>query len=334
MKTYLVTGGAGFIGSNFVHYLLNKEDDIYILNLDKLTYAGNLDNLRNIESDSRHEFIKGDICVPEIVNPLVRDANIIVNFAAESHVDRSIGQPDDFIRTDVYGTFVLLEAAREFGVEKFVQISTDEVYGSTLGESFKETDPLMPSSPYSASKAGADRLAYSYQVTYDIPVLITRCSNNYGPYQHPEKLIPLFVTNALENQNLPIYGDGKNVRDWIYVEDHCSAIDVVIREGKNGEVYNIGSGNEKTNLDITYFILNQTGKSKELMTYVTDRLGHDRRYSLNWEKLKQLGWKPEHELNQGLRETVKWYEENRWWWEKIKSGEYMDYYKNHYNLSS
>ena len=334
MKTYLVTGGAGFIGSNFVRYLLNKEDDICILNLDKLTYAGNLDNLKDVENDSRYKFIKGDICDAEIVNPLVREADIIINFAAESHVDRSIGQPDDFIRTDVYGTFVLLEAVREFGAEKFVQISTDEVYGSTLGESFKETDPLMPSSPYSATKAGADRLAYSYHVTYDIPVLITRCSNNYGPYQHPEKLIPLFVTNALEDQSLPIYGDGKNVRDWIYVEDHCSAIDVVLREGKNGEVYNIGSGNEKTNLDITHFILNQTGKSEELMTYVADRLGHDRRYSLNWEKLKQLGWKPEHELNQGLRETVKWYEKNRWWWEKIKSGEYLDYYKNHYNLSS
>ncbi len=334
MKTYLVTGGAGFIGSNFVRYLLNKEDDICILNLDKLTYAGNLDNLKDVENDSRYKFIKGDICDAEIVNPLVREADIIINFAAESHVDRSIGQPDDFIRTDVYGTFVLLEAVREFGAEKFVQISTDEVYGSTLGESFKETDPLMPSSPYSATKAGADRLAYSYHVTYDIPVLITRCSNNYGPYQHPEKLIPLFVTNALEDQSLPIYGDGKNVRDWIYVEDHCSAIDVVLREGKNGEVYNIGSGNEKTNLDITHFILNQTGKSEELMTYVADRLGHDRRYSLNWEKLKQLGWKPEHELNQGLRETVKWYEENRWWWEKIKSGEYLDYYKNHYNLTS
>ena len=334
MKTYLVTGGAGFIGSNFVRYLLNKEDDICILNLDKLTYAGNLDNLKDVENDSRYKFIKGDICDAEIVNPLVREPNIIINFAAESHVDRSIGQPDDFIRTDVYGTFVLLEAVREFGAEKFVQISTDEVYGSTLGESFKETDPLMPSSPYSATKAGADRLAYSYHVTYDIPVLITRCSNNYGPYQHPEKLIPLFVTNALEDQSLPIYGDGKNVRDWIYVEDHCSAIDVVLREGKNGEVYNIGSGNEKTNLDITHFILNQTGKSEELMTYVADRLGHDRRYSLNWEKLKQLGWKPEHELNQGLRETVKWYEENRWWWEKIKSGEYLDYYKNHYNLTS
>ncbi len=334
MKTYLVTGGAGFIGSNFVRYLLNKEDDICILNLDKLTYAGNLDNLKDVENDSRYKFIKGDICDAEIVNPLVREADIIINFAAESHVDRSIGQPDDFIRTDVYGTFVLLEAVREFGAEKFVQISTDEVYGSTLGESFKETDPLMPSSPYSATKAGADRLAYSYHVTYDIPVLITRCSNNYGPYQHPEKLIPLFVTNALEDQSLPIYGDGKNVRDWIYVEDHCSAIDAVLREGKNGEVYNIGSGNEKTNLDITHFILNQTGKSEELMTYVADRLGHDRRYSLNWEKLKQLGWKPEHELNQGLRETVKWYEKNRWWWEKIKSGEYLDYYKNHYNLSS
>ena len=334
MKTYLVTGGAGFIGSNFVHYLLKKENDIRVLNLDKLTYAGNLDNLKDVENDGRHKFIKGDICNAEVVDPLVREADIIINFAAESHVDRSIEQPDDFIRTDVYGTFVLLEAVRKFEVEKFVQISTDEVYGSTLGESFKETDPLMPSSPYSASKTGADRLAYSYFVTYDIPVLITRCSNNYGPYQYPEKLISLFVTNALENQQLPIYGDGKNVRDWIYVEDHCSAIDLVIQKGQDGEVYNIGSGNEKTNLEITHFILEQLGKSEELMKFVPDRLGHDRRYSLNWDKLKELGWYPEYNLNHGLSATIQWYQEYRWWWEKIKSGEYLDYYKNQYNYSA
>lgn len=333
MKTYLVTGGAGFIGSNFVHYLLKRENDIQVLNVDKLTYAGNLDNLKDVENDSRHRFIKGDICDADVVNPLVQEADVIINFAAESHVDRSIGKPDDFIRTDVYGTFVLLEAVREFGADKFVQISTDEVYGSTLGESFKETDPLMPSSPYSASKAGADRLAYSYFVTYGIPILITRCSNNYGPYQYPEKLIPLFVTNALENQSLPIYGDGKNVRDWIYVEDHCSAIDVIIRKGEDGEVYNIGSGNEKTNLEITSFILEKLGKSEILKTFVPDRLGHDRRYSLNWDKLSQLGWQPEHNLKQGLSETIQWYQENRFWWEKIKSGEYLDYYKKQYNYT-
>jgi dTDP-glucose 4,6-dehydratase len=332
MKTYLITGGAGFIGSNFVHYILSHYDDVQVTNLDKLTYAGNLDNLRDVENDSHYKFVKGDICDEEMVNSLIHDADIVVNFAAESHVDRSIGRPDDFIKTDVYGTFVLLEAARKHDVEKFVQISTDEVYGSTEGASFTETDPLMPSSPYSASKAGADRLAYSYFVTYDIPVLITRCSNNYGPFQYPEKLISLFVTNALEDQDLPIYGDGKNVRDWIYVEDHCSAIDVVIERGENGEVYNIGSGNEKTNLDITHLILDSLGKSRDLMRFVTDRLGHDRRYSLNWEKIKDLGWTPQHEFEQGMEATIRWYQNNRWWWEKIKSGEYLEYYKKQYNL--
>jgi dTDP-glucose 4,6-dehydratase len=332
MKTYLITGGAGFIGSNFVHYILSHYDDVQVTNLDKLTYAGNLDNLRDVENDSHYKFVKGDICDEEMVNSLIHDADIVVNFAAESHVDRSIGRPDDFIKTDVYGTFVLLEAARKHDVEKFVQISTDEVYGSTEGASFTETDPLMPSSPYSASKAGADRLAYSYFVTYDIPVLITRCSNNYGPFQYPEKLISLFVTNALEDQDLPIYGDGKNVRDWIYVEDHCSAIDVVIERGENGEVYNIGSGNEKANLDITHLILDSLGKSRDLMRFVTDRLGHDRRYSLNWEKIKDLGWTPQHEFEQGMEATIRWYQNNRWWWEKIKSGEYLEYYKKQYNL--
>ncbi len=332
MKTYLITGGAGFIGSNFVHYILSHYDDVQVTNLDKLTYAGNLDNLRDVENDPHYKFVKGDICDEELVNSLMHDADIVVNFAAESHVDRSIGRPDDFIKTDVYGTFVLLEAARKHDVEKFVQISTDEVYGSTEGASFTETDPLMPSSPYSASKAGADRLAYSYFVTYDIPVLITRCSNNYGPFQYPEKLISLFVTNALEDQDLPIYGDGKNVRDWIYVEDHCSAIDVVIERGENGEVYNIGSGNEKTNLDITHLVLDSLGKSRDLMRFVTDRLGHDRRYSLNWEKIKGLGWTPQHEFGQGMEATIRWYQNNRWWWEKIKSGEYLEYYKKQYDL--
>jgi len=332
MRTFLVTGGAGFIGSNFIHYLLDRYDDVRVINLDKLTYAGNLDNLRDIEKDPRYRFVKGDICDEDVVDPLMKEADVVVNFAAESHVDRSIGQPDDFIRTDVFGTFVLLEAARKHGVEKFVQISTDEVYGSTLGESFKETDPLMPSSPYSASKAGADRLAYSYFVTYKLPVLITRCSNNYGPYQYPEKLIPLFVTNAIENKNLPIYGDGKNVRDWIFVEDHCNAIDVVLQKGKDGEVYNIGAGNEKTNLEITEFILDFLNKPRDLMTFVPDRLGHDRRYSLNCEKLKSLGWQPAHSFEEGMEDTIRWYVDNRWWWEKIKSGEFLEYYKRHYKM--
>jgi len=332
MRTYLITGGAGFIGSNFIHYLLRNYDDVRVINLDKLTYAGNLDNLRDVENDPRYRFVKGDICDAEVVDPLVKEADVVINFAAESHVDRSIGKPDDFIRTDVYGTFVLLEAARKHGVEKFIQISTDEVYGSTLKGSFKETDPLMPSSPYSASKAGADRLAYSYYVTYGLPVVITRCSNNFGPYQYPEKLIPLFVTNALENKKLPIYGDGKNVRDWIFVEDHCHAIDVIFQKGKDGEVYNIGAGNEKTNLEITHFILDFLKKPRDLMTFVPDRLGHDRRYSLNWDKLKALGWTPRHSFEEAMEITIRWYVDNRWWWEKIKSGEFLEYYKRHYQL--
>lgn len=333
MKTYLITGGAGFIGSNFIHYMLQKYEDINIINLDKLTYAGNLDNLKSVEKHSGYRFIKGDICDPQIVDPLIREADVIINFAAESHVDRSIGKPDDFIKTDIFGTFVLLEAARKFDIDKFIQISTDEVYGSTLGDSFIETDPLMPSSPYSASKAGADRLAYSYFVTYKIPVLITRCSNNFGPYQYPEKLIPLFVTNALDNKKLPIYGDGKNVRDWIFVDDHCSAIDVVSKKGKHGEVYNIGAGNEKTNLDITNLILKDLNKPEDLKTYVPDRLGHDRRYSIDSKKIQKLGWKLEFSFENAIQTTINWYQNNRQWWEKIKSGEYMDYYKTHYDLS-
>ncbi len=332
MQTFLITGGAGFIGSNFIRYLFKKYEHCKIINLDKLTYAGNPDNLKGVDAHPGYRFVKGDICAEKIVEPLVQEADVVINFAAESHVDRSIGKPDDFIRTDVFGTFVLLEAARKFGIEKFIQISTDEVYGSTLGESFRETDPLMPSSPYSASKAGADRLAFSYFVTYDMPVLITRCSNNFGPYQYPEKLIPLFVTNALENNKLPIYGDGKNIRDWIYVEDHCRAIDVVLRKGSNGEVYNIGAGNEKNNLEITRFILDKLGKPDKLMTYVPDRLGHDRRYSLDWDKIKRLGWQPQHSFADAMTRTIDWYQNNRWWWEEIKSGEYLEYYKNHYTI--
>ena len=330
MKTFLVTGGAGFIGSNYIRYMLKKHKDVQIINLDKLTYAGNLENLQDIENDERYKFVKGDIGDETLVNELIRNVDVIVNFAAESHVDRSIGAPDDFIKTDIFGAFVLLEAARKNHIDRFIQISTDEVYGSTEGASFKETDPLMPSSPYSASKTGADRLAYSYYVTYGVPVLITRCSNNFGPFHYPEKLIPLFVTNALKDKPLPIYGDGKNVRDWIYVEDHCEAIDFVFRKGAIGEVYNIGAGNEKTNLEITEYILKKLEKPKSLMTFVQDRLGHDRRYSIDSSKLQRLGWKPRHNLEQAMDETIQWYIENRSWWEKIKSGEYLAYYKQQY----
>lgn len=330
MKTYLVTGGAGFIGSNYIRYMLKKHKDVEIINLDKLTYAGNLDNLKDIEEDSRYTFIKGDICDEVLVNQIMTGVDVVVNFAAESHVDRSIGAPDDFIRTDVFGTFVLLEAARTNKIEKFIQISTDEVYGSIDKGSFTENDPLMPSSPYSASKTGADRLAFSYFVTYDLPVIVTRCSNNFGPFHYPEKLIPLFVTNAIENKSLPIYGDGKNVRDWIYVEDHCDGVEFVCQNGKLGEVYNIGGGNEKTNLEITERILKKLEKPQSLMTHVKDRLGHDRRYSIDCSKIADLGWKPKHEFEEALDKTITWFMENRWWWEKLKSGEYLEYYKQQY----
>lgn len=330
MRKLLVTGGAGFIGSNFIRYMLSRHSDITITNLDKLTYAGNPDNLRDIEKDDRYRFVKGDICDAAVVDPLVKEADVVLNFAAESHVDRSIGKPDDFIRTDVFGTFVLLEAARTHGVERFVQISTDEVYGSIENGLFKETDPLMPSSPYSASKAGADRLAFSYYVTYRLPVVIPRSSNNYGPYQYPEKLISLFTTNALDDKPLPIYGTGKNVRDWLFVTDNCEGVEVVMERGKEGEVYNLGAGNEKNNLEITRTILAELGKPESLMTFVEDRKGHDLRYALDTAKIHGLGWKPRHSFEQGMRETVAWYRDNRQWWEKLKSGEYLEYYKSHY----
>jgi len=332
MSRYFITGGAGFIGSNFIHYLFGNYNDIEIINLDKLTYAGNLDNLKDIENRSDYRFVKGDICDRELVENLMKDCDYVINFAAESHVDRSIGEPDDFIKTDIYGTFVLLESARKYSMKKFIQISTDEVYGSIEQGSFKETDPLMPSSPYSASKAGADRLAYSYFVTYELPVIITRCSNNFGPHQYPEKLIPLFVTNAIEDKQLPLYGDGMNVRDWIYVMDHCAAIDFMLHNGIDGEIYNIGGNNEKNNLEITNKILEETGKSTDLIKYVKDRPGHDRRYSLDCTKLKKLGWEPKFQFDEAMHLTVEWYQNNRWWWEKIKSGEYLEYYKRHYGM--
>ncbi|MCG3153728.1 MAG: dTDP-glucose 4,6-dehydratase [bacterium] len=333
MRKILVTGGAGFIGSNFVHYLLRRHDDVEVINLDKLTYAGNLENLRDIKGHPNYRFVKGDICDAGLVDELMDGVEVVVNFAAESHVDRSIGGPDAFIRTDVFGAFVLLDASRRHGVSKFIQISTDEVYGSIENGSFKETDALMPSSPYSASKAGADRLAYSYFVTYGLPVIITRCSNNFGPYQYPEKLISLFVTNAIEDKPLPIYGDGKNVRDWIYVEDHCDAIHFLLAQGQPGEVYNIGGGNERTNLEITDFILARLNKPATLKTFVTDRLGHDRRYSVDCGKIASLGWRPQHTLEAALEHTIDWYAQNRWWWEKLKSGEYLEFYRKNYGKS-
>lgn len=333
MQKFLVTGGAGFIGSNYIRHLLRKNSDVSIINFDKLTYAGNLDNLRDVENNPRYRFVEGDICDAMLVDQFMAETDVVVNFAAESHVDRSIGAPDDFIRTDVFGAFVLLEAARWHRIKKFIQISTDEVYGSIEQGSFKETEALMPSSPYSASKAGADRLAYSYFVTYGLPVIITRGSNNFGPYQYPEKLIPLFVTNALENKPLPIYGDGKNVRDWIYVEDHCDAIDFLLEHGEYGEVYNIGGGNERNNLEITEMILAALHKPKSLMTFVNDRLGHDRRYSLETGKLAALGWKPKHDFKTALEFTIDWYAQNRWWWEKLKSGEYLEFYKKNYKMA-
>lgn len=332
MNKYFITGGCGFIGSNFIRYILNRDDSSIIINLDKLTYAGNPNNLIEFNNDERYIFYHGDICDSKIVNEIFQQhkPDYLINFAAESHVDRSIGKPDDFIQTDIFGTFTLLEAAREFGLERFIQISTDEVYGSIEKGSFSETDTLMPRNPYSASKAGADRLAYSYFTTYELPVIITRASNNFGPYQFPEKLIPLFVTNAMEDKKLPVYGNGKNIRDWLYVEDHCEAIQYIIDKGVLGEIYNISGGNELTNIEITDIILKETNKPETLKKFVKDRLGHDRRYSLDCSKLAHIGWTPKHEFSKAMKFTVEWYKQNDEWWKPLKSGAYLEYYKEHY----
>jgi len=332
MKKYFVTGGCGFIGSNYIRHVFNTDDSAIIINLDKLTYAGNPNNLADFQNNERYLFYHGDICDTKIVREIFQKhkPDYLINFAAESHVDRSIGRPDDFIQTDIFGAFTLLEVAREFGLERFIQISTDEVYGSIEKGSFSETDALMPRNPYSASKAGADRLAYSYFTTYELPVIITRASNNYGPYQFPEKLIPLFVTNALEERKLPIYGDGKNIRDWLYVDDHCDAIQYVINNGKVGEIYNIGGGNELTNIEITDLILKETDKPDSLKKYVQDRLGHDRRYSLDCKKLENIGWIPKYDFPKAMKYTVDWYKQNDDWWMPLKSGEYLEYFKEHY----
>lgn len=331
-RTLLVTGGAGFIGSNFIHYLLKYYPRCRIINLDKLTYAGNLDNLRDVEDDPRYEFIHGDIRDREVVNRIIKRVNGIIHFAAETHVDRSILDAGEFILTDVYGSFVLFEALKNSDVEFFIHVSTDEVYGSRDEGYFKEDDPMCPSSPYAASKAAADRLAYSYWVTYGLPILVIRPSNNFGPYQYPEKFIPLFVSNALEGKHLPLYGKGTNVRDWLYVEDNCRAIDVVMRKGRIGEAYNVGATNEVANIRVAERIVDLLEKPRSLITLVKDRLGHDRRYALDCRKIHDLGWKPEREFDESLELTVHWYQENIDWWQKIKekSKDFKDFYKKYY----
>ena len=332
MVKILVTGGAGFIGSNFINYMMEKYPDYEVINLDVLTYCGNLENLKNVEFNENYSFIKGNIRNKELVDTIIKDCDYVINFAAESHVDRSIKDPEIFIKSNVLGTQVLLNAVKESNVEKYVQISTDEVYGS-LGATgyFTETTPLAPNSPYSASKASADLFVRAYHETFDLPINITRCSNNYGPYQFPEKLIPLMISNALEDKPLPIYGDGKNIRDWLHVHDHCTAIDLVLHEGKTGEIYNIGGNNEKQNIEIVKLILNDLNKPESLIKYVDDRLGHDRRYAIDSSKIQnELGWKPEYTFETGIKETIKWYLDNQNWMEQIKTGEYQEYYRKMY----
>jgi len=332
MQNILVTGGAGFIGSNFVHYILKKHPDHKVVVYDKLTYAGNLDNLRDVADDPRYTFVRGDICDAEKVDEVMREHEIdaLVNFAAATHVDRSLMEPDEFIRTDVFGTYVLLEAAKKYQVERYHQVSTDEVYGQILEGSSLETDPLLTRSPYAASKAGGDLMCYAYFVSFGVPATITRGSNNIGPYQYPEKVIPLFITNAIDDIPLPLYGDGRQMRDYQYVSDHCEGIDVVLHRGQPGEIYNLGTEVETFNIDMARMVLKLLGKPQSLIQHITDRPGHDRRYSLNCDKIKALGWRSRHTFEQALEKTVQWYVDNEWWWRKIKSGEYMEYYRRQY----
>ena len=333
MVEVLVTGGAGFIGSNFVRFALAAHTDWHVTTLDKLTYAGRRENLHDVMDHPRHTFVHGDIADAALAGPLVERANLVVHFAAETHVDRSILAAGEFIRTDVIGTFVLLEAARRApALRRFVQISTDEVYGSVESGASRETDELRPRNPYSASKAGADRLAYSYWATYDVPVIVTRASNNYGPYQFPEKVIPLFTTNAIDDIPVPLYGDGLNVRDWLHVDDHCRAVDLLIERGASGEVYNVGGGNDVANIDLTHRILGLLDRPASLITPVADRQGHDRRYCLDSSKLRGLGWAPRESFEDGLRATVDWYRDNDWWWRPIKEADprFREYYNAQY----
>ncbi len=316
----LVTGGAGFIGSCFIRYMLTKYPNYKIVNLDALTYAGNIENLDDIKNNKNYTFIHGNICDKRLVRDIVSETDCIINFAAESHVDRSITEPEIFIQTNIQGTLNLLQASNEMGIERYLQVSTDEVYGSLGKEGyFYETSPISPNSPYSASKASADLLVKAYFETYKLPVLITRCSNNYGPYQYPEKLIPFFISKLLKNEKVPVYGDGLNVRDWLYVYDHCSAIDMVLHNGREGEIYNIGGHNEKTNLEITKLIINAMGKSEDSIQYVKDRLGHDRRYAICNDKIKsELGWEPSLSFEEGIKLTINWYLENQDWIKSIE----------------
>lgn len=333
----IVTGGAGFIGGNFVHLMVNKYPDYQIICLDKLTYAGNLETLEPVMDKDNFKFVKGDIADRDFVYKLFEEEkpDVVVNFAAESHVDRSITDPGIFLQTNVVGTGVLLDACRTYGIKRYHQVSTDEVYGDLPLDRpdlfFTETTPLHTSSPYSASKASADLLVLAYHRTFKLPVTISRCSNNYGPYHFPEKLIPLIIANALNDKQLPVYGKGENVRDWLYVEDHCKAIDLIIHKGKVGEVYNIGGHNERTNLEVVKTVIRELGKSEDLITYVTDRPGHDMRYAIDPTKIhEELGWLPETKFDDGIKKTIKWYLDNKKWWENIISGEYQNYYEKQY----
>ncbi|TAN32670.1 dTDP-glucose 4,6-dehydratase [Patescibacteria group bacterium] len=331
----LVTGGAGFMGSHFVKYLLKNYPDYKVVNFDKLTYAGNPDNLKEVEKNPNYVFVKGDICDAGVLEKAIKDNKIeaIVNYAAETHVDRSIMDPTVFLRTDIFGVYNLLEAVRKFGLKKMVQISTDEVFGSAREGSFTEDSPFAPNSPYASSKAGGDHLCRSYWVTYQTPAVVTHSCNFYGSNQFPEKVIPLFITNLLEGKKAPLYGDGQNVREWIHTSDHCAAVDAVLHQAEAGAVYNIGSGDEIKNIELVEKILKIMGLGKTMIEYVKDRPGHDRRYSINHKKISQeLGWKPKMSFDEGLKATIDWYRANEWWWKKLKSGEYLEYYKKQYSV--
>jgi len=333
MKRIMVTGGAGFIGSNFVRYELAAYPEVHIVNFDKLTYAGNLDNLKGID-DTRYTFIKGDIADADAVSSAMEGCDAVVNFAAETHVDRSILGASEFIETDVRGVYNIVEAAKALGTARVLLVSTDEVYGSIDEGSFKETDPTNPRNPYSASKAAGELIGLSYFHTFGVCVIVTRGSNTYGPYQYPEKVLPLFVTNAIDDLPLPLYRGGEhNVRDWLYVDDHCSGIDRALRQGEPGEIYNVAGGNERENIVLTRRILELTGKGEDLIRLVPDRPGHDRRYSIDPGKLRALGWQPTMDWDTGMANTVRWYQDNEWWWRKIKTGEYLEYYKRQYGSS-
>ena len=326
----LVTGGMGFMGSNFIRYMLKVYPRVQIINLDKLTYAGNPDNLKDIKT-KRYSFIKGDICDQKLVMKIAKKTDIIVNYAAETHVDRSIMDPDAFIKTDILGTYNLLEAVRQINIKRYIQIGTDEVYGSIDKGLFKESSPFTPNSPYSASKAGADHLVRAYFITYGLPVIRTNSCNFYGPYQYPEKIIPLFITNLLENKKVPVYGKGDQVREWIFTEDHCRAIDLVLKKGKFGEAYNIGTGERKKNIDLTRILLKFLNLNDNFIEYVIDRAGHDIRYALNSTKIKnELGFKPKYKFKDGIKITIDWYKNNQQWWEKIKNGNFKEYYQKQY----